>query len=719
MIFDLICYFCHPKIKLIVSMYMNKFVFVAGSLLCVASSFAQVTDPTLLTIDGKVITKSEFESVYKKNNGKDMSAEKKSVNDYLDLFVNFKLKVKEAEGMGLDTLASFKQELNGYRKQLAAPYLTDKEATDKLINEAYQRMQTEVKASHILAKCAEDALPKDTLEAWHRINIILAVASGKTVSASQVSEYEAMVKKNGYSKTKPTKADSTEVNQKISSIKDVVSGKVDKKKDLFAQAASFGSDDVSLKDAGGSLGYFTALEMVYPFENAAYSTNVGEISKIIRTRFGYHILKVYDKRPNTGEVLAAHIMIKINKDMKHDDSLKAKKTIDEIYSKLKAGEKFADLAKNYSEDKQTSNNGGELNWFYERKFAIESFAKQAFALQKNGDYSQPFTTKFGWHIVMRKDRRTVAAFEAMKTELKNKVSKDSRSYQSKESFIVKLKKDYSFKEVPKSKEEIYKIIDTNYFQGTWKADKADKLTKDLFTIADKKYTQKDFAKYLESHQTRRPKTDVAMVINAQYKNFVDESLIGYEETQLDKKYPDYHNLMQEYRDGILLFDLTDKKVWSKAVKDSTGLEKFYETNKNNYLWDERADVSTYKCANETIAKEVRKMLGSKKTEKEITEKLNKKSALDVSVENVTYLKGENKDIDAFWKQGIAPDVKQADGKVNVIMVNKVMPKTPKKLAECRGMVTSDYQNYLEKDWIANLRKNHKIEVNKDVLSTVK
>ena len=707
---------------------MNKIVFVAGSLLCATGIFAQANDPTLLTIDGKAITKSEFESVYKKNNGKDMSAEKKSVNDYLDLFVNFKLKVKEAEQMGLDTIPSFKQELSGYRKQLAAPYLTDKDATDKLINEAYQRMQIEVKASHILAKCAEDALPKDTLEAWLRIKILLDVALGKTVNTNQASEYETMVKKNGYGKTKPTKADSAEVNQKINSIKDVVSGKVDKKKDLFAQAAIYGSDDVSLKDVGGSLGYFTALEMVYPFENAAYNTNVGEISKIVRTRFGYHILKVYDKRPNTGEVLVQHIMIKLTKDMKHDDSLKAKQRIDEVYTKLKAGEKFADLAKNYSDDKQTSANGGELNWFYERKFPIEAFAKTAFALQKNGDFSQPFLTKFGWHIVLRKDKRTVSAFEAMKTELKNKIAKDSRSYQSKESFIAKLKKEYKLQEYPKTIAKVYKAIDSTYFQGTWKW--RDKFNAAKVPLNDYSWTMhngdttlneaiSNFGGYIENHQTRRAKADVTMIINAQYKNYIDEKLISLEESQLGRKYPEYRNLMQEYRDGILLFDLTDKKVWSKAIKDSAGLEKFYNTNKNNYLWDERADVSTYKCANETIAKEVRKMLGSKKTEKEITEKMNKKSALDVSVENVTYLKGENKDVDANWKQGIAPDIKQVDGKVNVILVNKVMPKTPKKLAECRGMVTSDYQNYLEKDWIANLRNNHKIEINKDVLATIK
>src|ERR1700756_2807678 len=484
-------------------MHMNKFVFVAGALLFAASGFAQ-TDPTLLTIDGKAITKSEFEAVYKKNNGKDMSTEKKSVNDYLDVFVNFKLKVKEAEQMGLDTLPSFKQELGGYRKQLAAPYLTDKDATDKLINEAYQRMQTEVKASHILVKCPEDALPKDTLEAWHRINIILSIASGKPVSPAQLSEYETLVKKNALGKAKPTKQDTTEANQKINSIKDLVAGKgIDKKKDLFGQASSAASDDVSLKDVGGSLAYFTALEMVYPFENAAYNTPVGEISKIVRTRFGYHILKVYDKRPNTGEILTAHIMVKLNKDMKHDDSLKAKQKIDDVYAKLKAGDKFEDLAKNYSEDKQTAANGGELNWFYERKFPIEEFAKQAFALQKNGDFSKPFTTRFGWHIVIRKDKRTIPTFEAMKTELKNKVAKDSRSYQSKESFIAKLKKEYNFKEQPKEKEALAKTLDSTYFQGTWKAEKAAKLNKEMFSIADKKYTQQDFAKFLESHQTRR------------------------------------------------------------------------------------------------------------------------------------------------------------------------------------------------------------------------
>jgi peptidyl-prolyl cis-trans isomerase SurA len=703
---------------------MNKLAIVLSSLLFAATVSAQ-TDPTLLTIDGKPITKSEFEAVYKKNNGKDMSAEKKTVREYLDLFINFKLKVKEAEQMGLDTAASFTQELNGYKKQLSAPYLTDKDVTDNLVKEAYERNKTEVNASHILVKCAEDALPKDTIEAWQRINIIKNIISGKPVSKAQLEEYEANVKKNQYSgKAKPTAQDSAEVKKKINSIKDIdtqskiIEAKKDKKNDLFEQVAKIVSEDPSAKDNGGNLGYFTTLEMVYPFENAAFNTKPGSVSNIVRTRFGYHILKVIDKRPNSGEILTAHIMLRLTKEMKHDDSVKVKQKIDEIYTKLKAGEKFDELAKNFSEDKQTNTSGGQLSWFYERKFPVAEFAQRAFALKNNGDYTEPFMTKYGWHIVKRLDKHELPTFDAMKQELKTKVSRDSRSYLSKTSFIAKVKKEYNFKEMPKTKEEFYPLIDSNYFKASWKASSASKLTKDMFTLADKKYTQKDFANFLESRQTRRAKTDAASVINAQYKAFVDETCINYEETQLDRKYPDYRNLMQEYRDGILLFDLTDRKVWSKAVKDTVGLQAFYEKNKNNYLWDERADVSIYKCANTEIAKEVRKMLEKKKTEKEITEKVNKNSQLNLAVENITYLKGENKNVDANWKEGISNDIAQ-DGKVLVIVVNKLLPKSPKKLAECRGMATADYQNFLEKDWIANLRNNHKVTVNDDVLNTIK
>jgi peptidyl-prolyl cis-trans isomerase SurA len=221
--------------------------------------------------------------------------------------------------------------------------------------------------------------------------------------------------------------------------------------------------------------------------------------------------------------------------------------------------------------------------------------------------------------------------------------------------------------------------------------------------------------------TFRSPTDVAELMKLMYPNWVEQSVINYEDSQLEKKYPDYKNLLREYRDGILLFDLTDQKVWSKAVRDSSGLVDFYNKNKNNYLWDERADVSTYKCLNEKIAAEVRKQLKAGKGEKDILDAVNKSSQLNLSVENVTFLKGENKNVDANWKQGVADKniVSDADKKVLVLVVNKISPKTPKTLGECRGLATADYQNYLENEWLAYLKNKYKVKVNEDVLNTIK
>lgn len=649
-----------------------------------ALSFISITalaqnDQTILVIDGKNISKAEFENVYKKNNGKEVATDKKSLNEYMDLFINFKLKVKEAEVMGLDTVSAFKQELGGYRKQLAAPYLTDKNVNDGLITEAYERMKTEVRGSHILVKCAEDALPKDTLIAYNKI-----------------TEYrKRTVKGEDFAK-------------------------------LAVESAKDG--DPSATDNKGDLGYFTSLQMVYPFENAAFNTKVGEVSQIVRTRFGYHIMKIVDKRPNQGEMLVSHIMVRLKKEMSSADSANAKKKIEEIFAKVKAGEKFDELAKQYSEDKQSAEKGGELNWFSAGKMPVVEFENKAFALKSKGDVSEPFMTKYGWHIVKRMDKKDLPApFETVKAEIKQKVNKDSRSQAGRSALIASVKKENNFKEnktvVKKvlsfpALTEFEAVIDSSYFQGKWKADKAAKLTKEMFSLGYKKYTQTDFAVFLETRQTKRAVSDKKFTLDQQYKAFVEESAIAFEESKLESKYPEFKALMQEYRDGILLFELTDRKVWSKAVKDTTGLKEYYEKNKNNYLWDERADVTTYKCADEKIAKELRKMLSKKKTEKEILDVINKKSQLNLATETVMYVKGENKMIDDNWKEGVSADIKK-DDKVVILMVNKVLPKTPKLLNEAKGMVTADYQNFLEKDWLSNIRNNHTIEVKEEVLNSVK
>lgn len=685
------------------------------------SAIAQTSEPVIMTINGKPVYKSEFENVYKKNSGKEVSKEQKSVKEYVDLFSTFKMKVFEAEANGLDTNSAFKTELNGYRKQLAAPYLTDKNVNDALLMEAYNRMKTEVKAAHILLRLAEDALPKDTIEAYTRIMIIRDAILGKNPTPAKLAEYEAMLKKSSYGLTKnSSKQDSTNYKNKLESVKNIVAT-TNSDANKFGAAAKKTSEDPSAVENGGDLGYFTSLQMVYPFETVAYKTNAGEISMPVRTRFGYHIIKVIDKRDNQGEILAAHIMVKFPKDAGEKEKANLKTKIDEIYAKLKAGDKFEDVARQFSDDKPSAEKGGQLQWFGSSRMPIE-FEKAAFALKNNNDYSEPFTTNYGWHIVKRIDRKGLAPFDDMKGDLKQRIGKDSRTQAGRSSLIAKVKKDNNFKENMIAKTEFLKVIDTTVYQAKWEAKKAEKLgNKELFVLGTKKVTQNDFAKYIESHQTNRAKMDNNMFLQQSYKEFVDETVINYEDANLESKYPDFRNLLKEYRDGILLFDLTDQKVWSKAVKDTAGLKVFYEKNKNNYLWEERAEVTTYKCANDKVAKEVRDLLKKNKAEKEIVEMVNKTSQLNVSAESITYLKGENKDVDANWKQGVVPsDIKDAkENKVIVLVVNKVLPKTPKTIAEAKGMITADYQNNLEKEWLAYLKNKYKVEVNNDVLNTVK
>ncbi|MDP3556896.1 MAG: peptidylprolyl isomerase [Bacteroidota bacterium] len=698
---------------------MNK-VFTVALALGAIVNCSKAQEPVVMTINDKPISKSEFEAVYRKNNGKEVNNATKSVNEYVDLFSLFKSKVFEAESLGLDTLTSFKNELLGYRRQLAAPYLTDKNTNENLLNEAYGRMKTEVRASHILVRVEETALPKDTLEAWTRIHLIRDAVLGKLPTAADIANYDKLLKNQSeVAKTLKGK-DSAIYKAKLNSVKylaDYYKNATDK----FMDIAPKTSDDPSVIDNKGDLNFFSSLDMVYPFESAAYTTKVGDVSPVVRTRFGYHILKVYDKRESRGEIFVSHIMAKFGKDATEQDKANAKTKIDELYTKLKAGQSFEELARQFSDDKQTSDRGGQLQPFKSGKLP-KAFEDAAFGLKANNDYSAPIMTQYGWHIIKRNEAKGLASFDEIKNELKTRIARDSRSQMGKTALIERVKKENKFTENLKNRDEFKSIMDTTYLKATWTAARAKKLgNKEIFNLGGKSYTQNDFAQFLETQMTFRSPTDVNEVMKGIYKTWVDESVVNFEDAQLEKKYVDFRNLLREYRDGILLFDLTDQKVWSKAVKDTSGLKDFYEKNKNNYLWDERAEVSTYKCLNEKVAKDVRKLLKEKKTEKEITEIINKPSQLNLSVENVTYLKNENKYVDDNWKVGIAPkDINDdKEKKIFVIVVNKILAKSPKSLGECRGLVTADYQNYLEKEWLDYLKKKYIVKVNNDVLSTIK
>jgi peptidyl-prolyl cis-trans isomerase SurA len=632
--------------------------------------FAQEKDPVLLTVDGQDVTLSEFEAVYKKNN-RDEVVDQNDLKDYLQLYINFRLKVREAEKLGMDTVRKFIQELNGYQKQLAKPYLTDKEVTEKLVMEAYERSLKDIRASHILLKIGPDALPKDTLKVYNKILDI---------------RKQAM-------------------------------------KGDFAALAKKYSEDPSAKDNGGDLGWFSTLRMVYPFETAAFNTEVNKISQPVRTRFGYHIIKVVDQRDALGEMRAAHIMVKTGPEAPQEQIEEAKTKIMEVKELLDKGQNFEDLAKKYSEDRGSANKGGALPIFGTGRMVPE-FEAAAFALKEDGDYSDPVLTEYGWHVIKRLERMPVASFEDAEKNLRSKVAKDSRSQMSRTVVLNRVKKENGFKENRKNLDAVLAVLDTTLIEGQWDAAKGENLTGMVFSIGDKKYTQADFCNYIGTHQTRRRKEDLAVIMNGMFNKYVEESLIAFEEAQLPEKYPEYKALLKEYRDGILLFDLTDKKVWSKAVKDTAGLKAFHEENRDKFMWGKRLDAEIYYCQKDSIIEPLAKALKKKAkkgspTKDELLKEFNANSALNLRIESDKYEENEEEILEKVkWEKGIQGPFKNGDNQVYVL-VNEVLEPQAKTLKEARGLVTAEYQNHLEKEWINELRNKYKFEANEELLKQIK
>ena len=633
---------------------------------CVASFMLQAQDQDyVIEVNNKKISKHEFLQIYLKNNQKP-KFDKQSIDEYLELYKKFKLKVLEAEFQGYDTLPKLKKELLGYRKSLSTPYLIDKQENIKVVEEAYKRLQKEVKASHILIRLDQNANPEDTMKAY----------------------------------------------AKIASIRKRIENGED-----FSKIAKEVSEDPSAVTNGGDLGYFTAFQMVFPFEEAAYNTNVGQLSTIVRTRFGYHILKIADQRSARGILKTAHIMIAVKRDGNSADIEAAKKKIDEIYTKLVGGEKFEDLAANFSDDPGSSEKGGKLPEFGSGTTTrmVPEFEDAAFLLNKDGDFSKPIQTDFGYHIIKRLELSPLASFETMKKELQSKVNRDDRSKKTQTALINKLKIEYNYSDNSKKGLKWFvKHIDSNYFKGKWTASKLKK-NNVLFTLKGQNFTQKQFADYIISNY-RVPKTDAKDLINKQYNAWVSSEILKYEDTQLETKYPEFKALMQEYHDGVLLYEIMTDKVWNKANKDTIGLKNFYENHKANYQWKDRIDAMVYECLDKNIANQVIKMLKNDTiTSKHIIEKLNEKSELNLKVKTnkyeineISYLKGRT------FKKGTNPSY-EFGGKYYVIKVNELIPAGPKLLIDAKGIITSDYQNYLEQEWLKELTMKYPFKINEKII----
>jgi peptidyl-prolyl cis-trans isomerase SurA len=676
--------------------------------------FAQPNTSTLMTIGNDKVTVDEFLNVYKKNNNKDGAAlDKKSMEDYLDLYTVFRLKVKEAKEMGIDTTKAFRDELSGYRKTLAQPYLTEKDAIDNLVKEAYDRMKWDIRTSHILVKMDADAAPEDTLAAYTKITYIRDFINGKANPAAY-KKYEAMVKSAlKISKTSPPK-DTLAAFNMLNPLK--IMSKL--KTHDFASVAKAVSDHGS-KVAGGDVGYLTGMTQGFPYEyeNAAYKAKPGEVYGPIRTAMGYHLVLVTDKRPHV-ELHLAHIMLLFKKSMTHDDSLKLKARADSISGALKQGANFEELAKKTSEHRESAKKGGDIGWMAISSNFPPEFKTAAFAIKDNGQVSAPVQTKFGWHIVKRLGSRELPPFDSLKADLKSRVQQDPRNVVAKDMMLAKIKSQYQFKELSKAYAELASVVDSTLPAGTWKADKAKALNKPLFSLLDRTYTQQDFANYMEKNYRSVGKMAPKRMVDAFYKKFVDETLMSTKENRLEQEYPDFKMLMDEYRDGILLFNLTDQKVWTKAIKDTTGAKEYYEKNKDHFLWEDRLDASIYTCKDEKTAEKVKKLIKQGKSDKEILATLNKDTVVNVTIESKLYLKGDNGMLDAHgWNPGMSAN-EPIKGKVVFSNVRKIDKAVPKTYTEARGLVTSEYQSWLEKEWISSLKKKYPVSIDRKVFESI-
>jgi len=515
--------------------------------------FSQKKSKTLVTINDSKITVADFKKVYEKNLAAIDNEESKNVPYNLDLFINYTLKVKEAYQLKLDTLPSYIKEIETYRNQLSAPYLQDKSFTDNLIKEAYFRTKNEIKAKHILIRTKKNATPADTLAAYNKIlkirNRILAGEDFEKVAAATSDDDSA--RDNPQRKFKGNK---------------------------------------------GNLGYFSAFKMVYPFEEAAYKTPVGEVSMPFKTRFGYHILKVDNIRVSKGEVEVAHILVT-------DLAPTGKTEIDEVYAKLIEGKSFDSLAKRYSNDNSSKDKGGKLTKFGTGRM-VPSFEKAAFSLRDIGDFSKPFKTRFGWHILRLLKKHPLKSFEEMKATITERLKRSGRMKLSDDAVLNKLKKNYRITEHESAK----LILNRKDIRTISK----DSLQNILFSINERNFTQAAFVSSI-ANKKRQP-------IAALFELYKNEEIVKYFKENLVNTAPEYATILKEYEDGLLLFELMQQKIWLKSSKDTLGLKQFFVENKKNYAVED--------------------------------------------------------------------------------------------LSEIKGQVINDYQNFLEQNWIADLRKKNSIKINK-------
>jgi peptidyl-prolyl cis-trans isomerase SurA len=635
----------------------------------------------LMTIADEQVTVKEFMDVYGKNNVNNEVIDQKSLEEYLDLYINFKLKVKEAETLKMDTAQAFIKELEGYRKQLAKPYFTNEKVSEALLQEAYDRKLQDVRASHILLRLDKNALPEDTLKVYQKaMELRKRILAGEDFAAVAVEASED-----------PSTRDREEIPGK--------------------QSFRPGNK--------GDLGYFSVFDMVYPFENGAYNTPVGEVSMPVRSDFGYHLIKVEDRSPAIGTMEVAHIYLSLP--INAPDSLDKEKSerIQRIYEEIQGGMKFEEAVKAYSEDRGSAQRDGKLSKFTVNRIVPE-FVETVKSLEV-GEISKPVRTVYGYHIIKLIGTEAPGSFEEEKTKLSERLAKDSRAQKSEQAVITQIKNENNFKANEANLQSFISQLDSTFVSGKWEAPEGLSNDNSLFKLGKQNFTNTDFIAFIKGKQSKQENLNAAQYARQLFSEFTDQSSLDYEDSQLEKKYPEFAALMEEYRDGILLFDLMDKEVWSKAVKDTIGLEEFYEANKNNYLWGKRAEATIYSITKAEDVARVKAILETGLTDEALLEKLDQDSIRSVRIKKGKFERGDNNYVDMIsWEAGLSDELKTNVDKMSVfVRIHQVLEPEPKALNEARGLITSDYQTALEQQWVNRLREKYPVSVNQKVFDKVK
>jgi len=638
-------------------MKVRFFIYV----LCIAfqALIAQnTTDDVLFTIDDDAITEAEFLRVYNKNLDLVKDDTQKDIDNYLELFINYKLKLKEAFALKLDEKAAYKRELQNYRKQLVKNYITDNKVTDALVEEAYERVTNEIKAVHILVRVEEHE--KDTLKAYEQITNLR--------KRFLKEEFESL------------------------------------QKELHNGKTTFLED----------LGYFSGFKMVYAFENVAFATKVGEVSQPFRTRFGYHVVKVLEKRPSRGTATVAHIMVAKNQ---KDSTIVPENKVKRIYKKLNDGETFEALAKQFSDDKSSASKGGKLKPFKSGQLSAPIFEDVAFSLNKN-EISKPFETKYGWHISKLIEKKGSPTFEEMKPELEVKVKRDARSKLINESLVEDLKTLYKVNTTKPDLSYFVNALDASYYEHKWQVPTTVP-NKKIVTIGKMDLMYQDFADFLMQVQRKyRGKEAFDHLVERFYNEMFDSQIRKYHEDNLEDVNQEFSQIVGEYRDGLLLFDLMEEKIWNAAKTDTLGLHNFYEDNKANYVWLERADIIIASDAKKKTIRTVQKQFEKGLSIEKIQEGLKASNSSVIITKDLV-----NKDHQLLpenfkFKKGVS-EIYEHNNAYHVVLINKVLPKSNKTLEEARGFVITDFQEALETAWLKSLKDKYKVSINKTTLNSVK